>query len=88
MVTPMGFRRNTPNMRYGHAQRDAAPCMGCTDRAVGCHGICEKYKAWQAVGAENWKKFVTAYNAERAVEQFEAHSKERTLKRQHRWNGR
>lgn len=22
------------------------PCCGCQERAVGCHGTCEKYKAW------------------------------------------
>ena len=21
--------------------------MGCTDRQIGCHGSCEKYKEWQ-----------------------------------------
>lgn len=23
------------------------PCFGCGERAVGCHGRCERYKAWQ-----------------------------------------
>lgn len=23
------------------------PCFGCGERAVGCHGECERYKAWQ-----------------------------------------
>lgn len=23
------------------------PCLDCPDRAVGCHGKCERYKAWQ-----------------------------------------
>ena len=25
-----------------------APCKGCEDRRLGCHGKCEKYKAWRA----------------------------------------
>ena len=24
------------------------PCLDCPDRAVGCHGKCEKYKEFQA----------------------------------------
>lgn len=23
------------------------PCFGCAERYVGCHGECEKYKAWK-----------------------------------------
>ena len=25
-----------------------APCQGCTDRALGCHSTCEKYKEFRA----------------------------------------
>lgn len=25
----------------------SAPCKGCTDRCVGCHSSCEKYKEFQ-----------------------------------------
>ena len=25
-----------------------APCKGCEDRRLGCHGKCEKYRAWRA----------------------------------------
>ena len=25
-----------------------APCRGCTEREIGCHGKCEKYIQWQA----------------------------------------
>ena len=25
-----------------------APCKGCRDRAVGCHGYCERYKTYRA----------------------------------------
>ena len=24
------------------------PCHKCMDRAIGCHGSCEKYKTWDA----------------------------------------
>ena len=25
-----------------------APCKDCENREIGCHGNCEKYKAWKA----------------------------------------
>lgn len=30
-----------------------APCMGCTERAVGCHSTCPKYAEYQV----EWEKF-------------------------------
>lgn len=27
----------------------SAPCKGCTDRYVGCHGSCDKYQNYQQV---------------------------------------
>ena len=32
---------------YGHSSRNQAPCQNCEDRFVGCHGQCEKYKAFK-----------------------------------------
>ena len=32
------------------------PCMTCTDRKVGCHSKCEKYKEFQAKNNENRTK--------------------------------
>lgn len=26
----------------------AAPCKGCTDRFIGCHGKCDRYIDWRA----------------------------------------
>lgn len=28
------------------------PCKGCGERAEGCHGVCDRYKAWAA----EWQK--------------------------------
>lgn len=28
--------------------REEPPCYHCEDRAIGCHGSCEKYKAWKS----------------------------------------
>ena len=30
----------------------SAPCKECTDRESGCHGRCEKYKAYKAATEE------------------------------------
>lgn len=32
------------------------PCKNCGDRFIGCHGKCEKYKAWRAEYDEINKK--------------------------------
>lgn len=35
-------KKETPNLYKGN------PCVpDCPDRAVGCHGTCERYKAWK-----------------------------------------
>ena len=34
-----------------------APCKGCTERRVSCHGACERYKQWSNENtAENEKR--------------------------------
>ena len=32
--------------------KDKPPCMGCSDRQIGCHASCEKYKAWKQYSDE------------------------------------
>ena len=29
------------------AETGSAPCMGCTDRTEGCHGSCERFRAYR-----------------------------------------
>lgn len=31
-----------------HYNPNSCPCRDCKERAVGCHGTCQKYKDWQA----------------------------------------
>lgn len=59
------------------------PCRNCADRHVGCHGRCEKYKAWQAeheeyLEAKRAFNRVDCYNAQKACDN---HSKEAILKK-------
>lgn len=28
--------------------RNLNPCFNCSDRSIGCHSLCEKYKNWKA----------------------------------------
>lgn len=43
---------------------ETCACKGCTDRAVGCHGTCEKYAEFlakrQAEREERWNRFSVA----------------------------
>ena len=32
------------------------PCMGCTERKLGCHGLCEKYAEWHKEQVQITKK--------------------------------
>ena len=35
------------------------PCKGCTDRKLGCHGMCRKYQEWKKEHDDkmNWLSF-------------------------------
>ena len=44
-----------------------SPCYKCEDRVVGCHGSCEKYKAYAGIVADN------------RAERFEANEKNHAL---------
>lgn len=42
------------------ANNQDCPCAECPDREIGCHGKCEKYKAWREklneIRAEDYKR--------------------------------
>ena len=46
------------------------PCVKCTDREVGCHSVCERYKSWrdfidernETIRREKAKEWVTTIN--------------------------
>ena len=33
-----------------------SPCLGCSNRAIGCHAHCDKYKDWKKALGEFNKK--------------------------------
>ena len=53
---------------YSTSGRDC-PCCGCQERSVGCHGTCERYKAWdgkrQAEKLERFRKTSILHEADK-----------------------
>ena len=53
---------------YSTSGRDC-PCCGCQERAVGCHGKCDQYKAWdgkrQAEKLERFRKTSLLHEADK-----------------------
>lgn len=43
-----------------------SPCMGCTDRVLGCSADCEKYKDWRQKVYETRQKILDQDRDERA----------------------
>ena len=44
----------------------SGPCKDCSDRAVGCHGRCERYQEWK----RDRDAILDAMNAEKAKTQL------------------
>lgn len=63
------------------AGTENCPCMGCEDRAAGCHGTCERYKAWngkrQAEKLERFRKTSILHEADRRKSAAVSHYKRR-----------
>lgn len=75
---------NVPRMCFKSTERKSSPCMDCGDRTVGCHGTCEKYKAYNEQNKADYQKRITAYAGEYLAESYEVKSKLRTIKRRRR----
>ncbi len=52
---------NVPRMCVRPAKLKATPCHGCEDRKVGCHGSCERYKAYDEAKRDDYLDRVKAY---------------------------
>lgn len=68
----------TPKSFYKHT---VAPCKDCAERAVGCHGTCEKYKDWKKNEGAEKAKMIKAYKTERALEDYQIKEKIKNQKR-------
>lgn len=49
-------------VRMPLAVEKAVPCHQCTDRQVGCHGSCEKYREWKAFSEGERAKIIQQVN--------------------------
>lgn len=47
-----------------------SPCMDCTDRVVGCHSKCEKYKDYSQALRENHTEITERYKGQREAENY------------------
>lgn len=69
---------------YSTSGRDC-PCCGCQERTVGCHGTCERYKAWngkrQAERQERIKKTSLLHEADKRKSAAVSHYKRRGRQR-------
>ena len=57
------------------------PCCGCQERTVGCHGTCERYKAWdgkrQAEKLERFRRTSILHEADKRKSAAVSHYKRR-----------
>ena len=71
---------------YSTSGRDC-PCCGCQERAVGCHGTCEKYKAWdgkrQAEKLERFRRISILHEADKRKSAAVSHYKSRDSAMEH-----
>lgn len=63
-------------------------CIGCAERAVGCHGKCPKYKAAKAEYDQESERILKAKAEEDLVDDFKARSIDATNRRYNKKRGR
>ena len=61
---------------FSRCKRTTSPCYGggngCTERVVGCHSVCDKYKVWQKKELARKNEAYQLHLAERDVKEYEA----------------
>lgn len=62
----------------------AYPCKECTDRVVGCHGTCQKYKDAKAQHKTKFDRIKKAKREEDSVDDYKIRKYEEWVKR-HEW---
>lgn len=64
----------------GNGRVPASPCFGCGERQAGCHGTCERYRAWADLNAEDKAKYRHARAQDRECENYKHDNRERLNK--------
>lgn len=57
------------------------PCHGCTDRRVGCHGECQRYKEYKEKMSDEYRAAMEANAEQRRASKYE---EERNKNRKYR----
>lgn len=65
-------------------RKDTFPCKDCTDRAVGCHGSCEKYTGAKQAYNKQMEEYKQAEKLQDDVDDFKITSVIRTKERSRR----
>jgi hypothetical protein len=60
-------------------------CYQCTDRKVGCHSKCEKYKGWKAEYDAKAAEIRAARDREHEIASVSIASRIKALKRRDNW---
>lgn len=58
-----------------------SPCMDCPDRVVGCHGRCERYKAFQAEREKEYARRHDQYVMDIPTADFERKTRRKMLQK-------
>ena len=62
------------------------PCMDCTDRVLGCHSKCEKYKEYSQKVKQAKTEITQRYKGQRAAENYtQAKYHKLKMQRKGRW---
>lgn len=72
--------RTTPKMFTPKKILKQFQCKDCTDRHVGCHSECEKYKAVKEQQNEAYKIMAQQYGRDRMLEDYEVLEKVKNKK--------
>ena len=63
---------------FSRHKRDASPCYGdgngCTERVVGCHSKCDKYKEWRTRELKRKDEAFNNYKAEKEARDYTINS--------------
>lgn len=69
------------------AREQNNPCFNCPDRHAGCHGTCERYKAWSVEHAEQREAYREKKSAFMRDEAYHVETSKRLNSRKKRGHG-
>ena len=55
---------------FARHRRSTPPCLGCKERKVGCHSVCDGYKKWESQELARKDEAYRLYKTERVTEDY------------------